>query len=60
MRECGATWTDFDTLQPGDAVIKSMLRVVDGVLDLMCEGQGLVLGVKTNLDRAALPPCVEL
>jgi hypothetical protein len=28
LRECGVTWTDFDTLQPGDAVIKGMLRLV--------------------------------
>lgn len=58
--------TEFDTLQPADAVIVAVAH--KGCIDagwramqnLLIEGQGLVLDVKMKLDRATLPPSVAL
>ncbi len=66
MRECGAAWASFDTLQPGDtgivviAKLRACRRQLMGHSELLREGQGPVLDVKIELDRATLPPCVEL
>jgi UDP-N-acetyl-D-galactosamine dehydrogenase len=66
MQEYGLMLTDFDTLQPADAVIVAVAHkeYVDAgwraIQNLLIEGQGLVLDVKMKLDRATLPPSVEL
>ena len=61
-----STLTDCDALQPADAVILAVAHqpYVDGgwplVQRLLRGGAGLVLDVKTKLDRAAKPAGIEL
>lgn len=66
MHEYGVTLTDFDTLQPADAVIVAVAHksYVDAgwpmIQKLLIDGCGLVLDVKMKLDRAKLPSGIEL
>ena len=60
------TLTELDALQPADAVILAVAHqpYVDGgwplVQRLLRDGSGLVLDVKTKLDRASMPAGIEL
>jgi UDP-N-acetyl-D-galactosamine dehydrogenase len=64
--EYGMTLTKLDALQPADAVILAVAhdRYVEGgwslIQTLLGEGTGLVLDVKTRLDRASQPAGIEL
>lgn len=66
MHEYGVTLTDFNTLQPADAVIVAVAHknYVDAgwpmIQKLLIDGRGLVLDVKMKLDRAKLPSGIEL
>jgi len=65
-REYGLDLTALDALQPADAVILAVAHesfVRDGwpfVTKLLKEGGGVVLDVKSQLDRAQCPSCVDL
>jgi UDP-N-acetyl-D-galactosamine dehydrogenase len=58
--------TEFDALQPADAVVLAVAheRYIQGgwplVQRLLRDGGGLVLDVKTKLDRTSKPNDVEL
>jgi UDP-N-acetyl-D-galactosamine dehydrogenase len=60
------TLTELDALMPADAVILAVAHqpYVDGgwplVQRLLRDGSGLVLDVKTKLDRASMPSGIEL
>ena len=60
------TLTELDALKPADAVILAVAHqpYVDGgwplVQRLLRDGSGLVLDVKTKLDRASMPSGIEL
>ena len=60
------TLMELDALQPADAVILAVAhdRYVEGswplIQRLLGEGTGLVLDVKTKLDRASCPGGIEL
>ena len=62
----GVTLTELDALKPADAVILAVAHqpYVDGgwplVQRLLRDGSGLVLDVKTKLDRASKPSVIEL
>jgi UDP-N-acetyl-D-glucosamine/UDP-N-acetyl-D-galactosamine dehydrogenase len=64
--EYGVTLTELDALQPADAVVLAVAheRYVQGgwplIQQLLRGGNGLVLDVKTRLDRATKPAGVEL
>ena len=64
--EYGMTLTKLDALQPADAVILAVAhdRYVEGgwslIQTLLGEGTGIVLDVKTRLDRASQPAGIEL
>jgi len=64
--EYGVTLTELDALQPADAVILAVAheRYVQGgwsmIQQLLQNGSGLVLDVKTKLDRTSKPSSVEL
>jgi UDP-N-acetyl-D-galactosamine dehydrogenase len=64
--EYSVTLTEFDALQPADAVVLAVAheRYIQGgwplVQRLLRDGGGLVLDVKTKLDRASKPNDVEL
>jgi UDP-N-acetyl-D-galactosamine dehydrogenase len=64
--EYGMTLTELDALRPADAIILAVAhdRYVEGgwplIQRLLGEGTGLVLDVKTKLDRASRPAGVEL
>jgi UDP-N-acetyl-D-glucosamine/UDP-N-acetyl-D-galactosamine dehydrogenase len=65
-KEYGMTVTDLEALQPADAVILAVAhdRYVDGgwalIQRLLHGGTGLVLDVKTKLDRCSKPAGIEL
>ena len=65
-QEYGMTLTKLDALQPADAVILAVAhdRYVEGgwslIQTLLGEGTGIVLDVKTRLDRASQPAGIEL
>jgi UDP-N-acetyl-D-galactosamine dehydrogenase len=64
--EYGVTLTELDALQPADALVLAVAheRYVEGgwplIQRLLRSGSGLVLDVKTKLDRASKPTEVEL
>ncbi|WP_409192489.1 nucleotide sugar dehydrogenase [Bradyrhizobium sp. RDM4] len=64
--EYGVTLTELHALQPADAVVLAVAHqvYVDGgwpfVQRLLRDGSGLVLDVKTKLDRAAKPAVIDL
>jgi UDP-N-acetyl-D-galactosamine dehydrogenase len=64
--EFGVTLTELHALQPADAIILAVAhqRYVDGgwplVQRLLRNGSGLVLDIKTKLDRVAKPAVIEL
>jgi UDP-N-acetyl-D-galactosamine dehydrogenase len=64
--EYGETLTNVDALQPADAVILAVAHdpYVEGgwplIQRLLRDGTGLVLDVKTKLDRASRPAGIEL
>jgi UDP-N-acetyl-D-galactosamine dehydrogenase len=64
--EFGVTLTELHALQPADAIILAVAhqRYVDGgwplVQRLLRDGSGLVLDIKTKLDRVAKPAVIEL
>ncbi len=64
--EYGLTLTELDVLQPADAVVLAVAheRYVQGgwplIQRLLRGGSGLVLDVKTKLDRASKPSGIEL
>jgi UDP-N-acetyl-D-glucosamine/UDP-N-acetyl-D-galactosamine dehydrogenase len=64
--EYGVSLTDLDALQPADAVVLAVAheRYVQGgwplIQQLLRGGSGLVLDVKTRLDRASKPAGIEL
>jgi len=64
--EYDVTLTELDALKPADAVILAVAHqpYVDGgwplVQRLLRDGSGLVLDVKTKLDRASMPSGIEL
>src|SRR6516164_3545764 len=64
--EYGVTLTEFDALQPADAIVLAVAheRYIQGgwplVERLLRDGGGLVLDVKTKLDRASKPNDIEL
>ena len=64
--EYGMTLTELDALRPADAVILAVAhdRYVEGgwslIQTLLGEGTGIVLDVKTRLDRASQPAGIEL
>jgi UDP-N-acetyl-D-galactosamine dehydrogenase len=66
MHEYGVTLTDFEALQPADAVIVAVAHksYVDAgwpmIQKLLSGGQGLVLDVKMKLERSKLPAGIEL
>lgn len=65
-REFGITLTELHALQPADAIILAVAHqpYVDGgwplVQRLLRDGSGLVLDIKTKLDRVAKPAVIEL
>ena len=65
-QEYDVTLTELDALKPADAVILAVAHqpYVDGgwplVQRLLRDGSGLVLDVKTKLDRASMPAGIEL
>jgi UDP-N-acetyl-D-galactosamine dehydrogenase len=64
--EYGLTLTAFDALRPADALIFAVAHshyVAGGwpmIEGLLADGEGLVLDVKSKLDRAAVPAGIEL
>jgi UDP-N-acetyl-D-glucosamine/UDP-N-acetyl-D-galactosamine dehydrogenase len=64
--EFGVTLTELHALQPADAIILAVAHqpYVDGgwplVQRLLRDGSGLVLDIKTKLDRVAKPAVIEL
>jgi UDP-N-acetyl-D-glucosamine/UDP-N-acetyl-D-galactosamine dehydrogenase len=64
--EYGVTLTELDALQPADALVLAVAheRYVRGgwplIQRLLRDGSGLVLDVKTRLDRASKPSGIEL
>jgi UDP-N-acetyl-D-glucosamine/UDP-N-acetyl-D-galactosamine dehydrogenase len=64
--EFGVTLTELHALQPADAIVLAVAHqpyVDDGlpfVQRLLRDGSGLVLDVKTKLDRVAKPAVIEL
>jgi UDP-N-acetyl-D-galactosamine dehydrogenase len=65
--EYGVTLVDIDALRPADAVILAVahdLYTDDGgwplIQKLLNDGAGLVLDVKTRLDRGSQPAGIEL
>jgi UDP-N-acetyl-D-galactosamine dehydrogenase len=64
--EFGVTLTELHAMQPADAVVLAVAHqpYVDGgwplVQRLLRDGAGLVLDVKTKLDRAAKPAVIDL
>lgn len=64
--EYGLTLTAFETLRPADALILAVAHnhyVAGGwpmIEGLLANGEGLVLDVKSKLDRAAVPAGIEL
>lgn len=66
MHEYGVKLSDFDSLQPADAVIVAVAHktyVEAGwpmIQKLLNGGQGIVLDVKMKLDRSKLPAGIEL
>jgi UDP-N-acetyl-D-galactosamine dehydrogenase len=64
--EYGVVLHSYEDLEPADAVIVAVAHreyVLGGwalIQRLLIDGQGLVLDVKLRLDRATLPPGVEL
>lgn len=66
MHEHGVTLTDFNTLQPADAVIVAVAHknyINAGwpmIQKLLLNGEGLVLDIKARLDRTKQPAGVEL
>ena len=64
--EYGVALTDLDALQPADAVVLAVAheRYVQGgwplIQRLLRGGGGIVLDVKTRLDRASKPAGIEL
>jgi UDP-N-acetyl-D-galactosamine dehydrogenase len=58
--------TEFDALQPADAVVLAVAHdmYIDGgwplIQQLLRDGTGIVLDVKTKLDRASKPADIEL
>jgi UDP-N-acetyl-D-galactosamine dehydrogenase len=64
--EFGVTLTELHALQPADAIILAVAHqpYVDGgwplVQRLLRDGSGLVLDIKTKLDRVAKPAAIEL
>jgi UDP-N-acetyl-D-galactosamine dehydrogenase len=65
-REYGITLTPFESLRPADAVIVAVAHneyVMGGwslIAKLLKGGQGIVLDVKSRLDRSQKPKGVEL
>ena len=65
-QEYDLSLTDLDALQPADAVILAVVheRYIDGgwplIQRLLHGGAGLVLDVKTKLDRSSRPSGIEL
>ena len=65
-REYGITLTPFESLKPADAVIIAVAHQDYGtggwslIAKLLKDGKGLVLDVKSKLDRAQKPEGVEL
>jgi UDP-N-acetyl-D-galactosamine dehydrogenase len=65
-REYGITLTPFESLKPADAVIIAVAHQDYGtggwslIAKLLKDGKGLVLDVKSKLDRAQTPEGVEL
>jgi UDP-N-acetyl-D-galactosamine dehydrogenase len=65
-REYGVALTELHALQPADAVVLAVAhhQYVEGgwplVQRLLCDGAGLVLDVRTKLDRSARPAGIEL
>jgi UDP-N-acetyl-D-galactosamine dehydrogenase len=64
--EFGVTLTELHAMQPADAVVLAVAHqpYVDGgwplIQRLLRDGAGLVLDVKTKLDRAAKPAVIDL
>jgi UDP-N-acetyl-D-glucosamine/UDP-N-acetyl-D-galactosamine dehydrogenase len=64
--EYGVTLTELDALRPADAVILAVAHrtyLTEGwplVQRLLTGGSGLVLDVKTRLDRSSKPAGIEL
>ena len=64
--EYGVTLVDADALRPADAVILAVAHdlYIDGgwplIQNLLNDGAGLVLDVKTRLDRGSQPAGIEL
>src|SRR5262249_23231941 len=64
--EYGVTLSELEALQPADAVVLAVAhaRYIQGswplIQRLLRGGNGLVLDVKTRLDRASIPSGVEL
>jgi UDP-N-acetyl-D-glucosamine/UDP-N-acetyl-D-galactosamine dehydrogenase len=65
-QEYGVTLTELDALQPADALVLAVAHesYVQGgwslIERLLRSGSGLVLDVKTRLDRASKPAGIEL
>jgi UDP-N-acetyl-D-glucosamine/UDP-N-acetyl-D-galactosamine dehydrogenase len=66
VREYGIKLIDFDVMEPVDAVIlavpheRYLTSGWSGILPLLKNARGLVMDVKSCLDRAQTPPGVEL
>ncbi|MGC2640133.1 MAG: nucleotide sugar dehydrogenase [Pseudolabrys sp.] len=66
VHECGVKLTPFESLQPADAVIFAVAHndYVAGdwpmIVNLLRQGQGIVLDVKAKLDREKKPEGIDL